>query len=64
MSSDLEGVEQEVTEEANEAKHGALRDRLINDEGEEDSVNAEQRDESQRGFRQPAHDGGKRQENQ
>lgn len=54
MSSDLEGVEQEVTKEANEAKHGAFGDRLVNDEGEEDGVNAKQWDKSQCGFCQSA----------
>jgi len=50
LISDLEGVEQKVTKETNEAKHGAFRDRLINDKGEEDGVNPKQRDESQGGL--------------
>ncbi|TNN70941.1 hypothetical protein EYF80_018757 [Liparis tanakae] len=37
--SDLERVEQQVAEEADEAQHGAFRDGLIDDEGEEDGVN-------------------------
>lgn len=43
LSSDLERVEEQVTEEANEAQHGAFRDGLIDDEGEEDGVDPEQR---------------------
>lgn len=46
-SSDLEGVEQEVTEETNEAQHGAFGHRLVNNKGEEDGVNPQQGDESQ-----------------
>lgn len=48
---DLEGVEKEVTEEANEAQQGAFRDGLVDDEGEEDGVDPQQRDESQSGLR-------------
>lgn len=50
LSSDLEGVEEEVTEETNEAQHGAFRDGLIDHEGEEDGMNPKQRDESQSGL--------------
>ncbi|KAF3844086.1 hypothetical protein F7725_016134 [Dissostichus mawsoni] len=39
VSSDLERVEEQVAEKANEAQHGAFRDGLIDDEGEEDGVN-------------------------
>lgn len=50
----LERVEEQVAEEANEPQHGAFGDRLIDDEGEEDGVNPQQRDESQSGFSQSA----------
>lgn len=50
LSSRLERVEQQVTEEANEAQHGAFRDGLVDDEGEEDGVNPKQGDESQSGL--------------
>lgn len=50
LRSDLEGVEQQVTEETNEAQHGAFRDGLVDDEGEEDGVDPQQRDESQSGL--------------
>lgn len=50
LSSDLERVEEQVTEEANEAQHGAFRDGLVDDECEEYGVNPEQGDESQGGF--------------
>lgn len=48
--SDLERVEQQVTEEANEAQHGAFWDGLVNDECKEDGVNPKQGDESQSGL--------------
>ncbi|KAG7223753.1 hypothetical protein INR49_026435 [Caranx melampygus] len=48
----IAGVKQEVTEEADEAQHGAFGDRLVNDEGEEDGMNPQQRDESQSGLSQ------------
>lgn len=50
LISDLERVEQQVTEETNEPQHGAFRDRLIDDKGEEDGMYPKQRDESQSGF--------------
>ncbi len=50
LSSHLERVEQQVTEEANEAQHGAFRDGLVDDESEEDGVNPKQGDESQSGL--------------
>lgn len=50
----LERVEEQVAEEANEPQHGAFGDGLIDDEGEEDGVNPQQRDESQSGFSQSA----------
>lgn len=46
----LEGVEEQVTEEADETQHGALGDGLVDNEREEDGVNPKQRDESQGGF--------------
>lgn len=48
--SDLEWVEQQVTEEADEPQHWTFRDRLIDNKGEEDGVNPEQRNESQSGL--------------
>lgn len=42
----LEGVEQEITEEANEAQNRAFRNRFINDKGEEDGMNPKQGNES------------------
>lgn len=52
LRSDLERVEEQIAEEANETQHWAFRDGLINDEGEEDGVNPKQGDESQSGFSQ------------
>lgn len=49
---DLKGVEQKVTEEPNEAKHGAFRDGLVNYKREEDGVNPKQGDEGQGGLGQ------------
>lgn len=49
-SSDLERIEEQVTEETNEAQHRALRDRLVNDKCEEYGVNPKQGDKSQSGF--------------
>lgn len=46
----LEGVEQEITEEANEAQNRAFRNRFINDKGEEDGMNPKQGNESQGRF--------------
>lgn len=50
----LERVEEQIAKEANEPQHGAFGDRLVDDEGEEDGVNPQQRDESQSGFSQSA----------
>jgi len=50
LNPDLERVEQEVTEEPYEAQHGALGDGLVDDEGEEDGMNAQQRDERESGL--------------
>lgn len=52
--SHLERVEEQVAEEANEPQHGSFGDRLVDDEGEEDGVNPQQRNKSQSGFSQPA----------
>lgn len=50
MNLYLEGVEQEITEEANEAQNRAFRNRFINDKGEEDGMNSKQGNESQGRF--------------
>jgi len=50
VSSDLERVEEQVAEKANEAQHGAFRDGLIDDEGEEDGVNPKEGNEGQSGL--------------
>lgn len=50
MNLYLEGVEQEITEEANEAQNRAFRNRFINDKGEEDGMNPKQGNESQGRF--------------
>lgn len=52
--SHLERVEEQVAEEANKTQHGAFGNRLVDDEGEEDGVNPQQRNESQSGFSQSA----------
>lgn len=52
--SHLERVEEQVTEKANEPQHRAFGDGLVDDKGEEDGVNPQQRDESQSGFSQSA----------
>ena len=53
MTSDLEGAEEQVVEEADEAQEGLFGDGLIDDEGEEDGVNAQQRDKGQGRLGQP-----------
>lgn len=50
MNLYLEGVEQEITEEANEAQNRAFRNRFINDKGEEDGMNPKQGNQSQGRF--------------
>lgn len=50
VSSDLERVEEQVAEKANEAQHGAFRDGLIDDEGEEDGVNPKEGNKGQSGL--------------
>lgn len=53
LPSDLEGAEQEVIEEADQPQKRLLRHGLVDDEGEEDGVNSQQRDQCERGLRQP-----------
>lgn len=56
--SHLKRVEEQVAEEADEPQHGAFGDRLVDNEGEEDGVNPQQRNESQSRFCQSAGGGG------
>lgn len=52
----LEGVEDEVDEEFREPQgDGAVRGRLIGDEGKQDQMATEQGDERKGGLRQPGH---------
>lgn len=53
MPSDLEGAEQEVVEEADQPQKRLLRHGLIDDEGEEDGVNSQQRNQCERRLGQP-----------
>ncbi len=53
LPSDLEGAEQEVVEEADQPQKRLLRHGLIDDEGEEDGVNSQQRNQRERRLGQP-----------
>lgn len=53
MPSDLKGAKQEVVEEADQPQKRLLRHGLIDDEGEEDGVNSQQRNQRERGLGQP-----------
>ena len=50
LTSDLEGVEQQVTEESCEPQCWALGDGLVDDEGEQDAVDAQQGDQGEGGL--------------
>lgn len=52
MSSDLEGAEEQVIEEANEPQERFSVHRLIDDEGEEDGMNPQQWNQCKCGFSQ------------